>query len=105
MYPKYGSIAKAEIFWARGNKVIRDAYGKPAPEDKRLEAIADLRKVRELIPSGDRAEAAKRGLFELENLQNGMPAPEIVGPDIDGVEFKLSDYRGKVVVLDFWGDW
>lgn len=96
---------KAEIFWARGNKVIRDAYGKPAPEDKRLEAIADLRKVRELIPSGDRAEAAKRGLFELENLQNGMPAPEIVGPDIDGVEFKLSDYRGKVVVLDFWGDW
>ena len=23
----------------------------------------------------------------------------------DGVKFKLSDYRGKVVVLDFWGDW
>ena len=25
--------------------------------------------------------------------------------DIDGVVFKLSDYRGKVVMLDFWGDW
>ena len=25
--------------------------------------------------------------------------------DLDGVEFKLSDYRGKVVFLDFWGDW
>ena len=34
-----------------------------------------------------------------------MSAPEIEGNDLDGVAFKLSDYRGKVVVLDFWGDW
>ena len=85
--------------------MIRDAYGTPAPDDKRLEAIADLRQVCELVPGTDRSAAAERGLFELENLQNGMPVPEIVGPDIDGVEFKLSDYRGKVVVIDFWGDW
>ena len=39
------------------------------------------------------------------NLQVGKIAPEIEGPDIDGVTFKLSDYRGKVVMLDFWGDW
>ncbi|MDG2012430.1 MAG: redoxin domain-containing protein [Pirellulaceae bacterium] len=35
----------------------------------------------------------------------GKIAPDIVGPDIDEEEFQLSDYRGKVVVLDFWGDW
>ena len=35
----------------------------------------------------------------------GLPAPEIVGEDLDGVPFRLSDYRGKVVVLDFWGHW
>ena len=35
----------------------------------------------------------------------GKEAPEIEGPDIDGESFKLSDYRGKVVLLDFWGDW
>ncbi len=35
----------------------------------------------------------------------GKVAPDIAGPDIDGEEFKLSDYRGKVVMLDFWGDW
>jgi hypothetical protein len=35
----------------------------------------------------------------------GQAAPEIAGKDIDGVGFKLSDYRGKVVVLDFWGNW
>ena len=38
-------------------------------------------------------------------LEVGNRAPDILGEDIDGVKFKLSDYRGKVVMLDFWGDW
>jgi len=51
---------------------------------------------------GERAEG---DLFELRNLAIGKTAPDIEGEDLDGVMFKLSDYRGKVVVLDFWGDW
>ncbi len=43
--------------------------------------------------------------FVRERLQIGMVAPDIVGEDIDAIPFKLSDYRGKVVVIDFWGDW
>jgi hypothetical protein len=35
----------------------------------------------------------------------GTPARETAGIDLDGVAFKLSDYRGKVVLLDFWGYW
>lgn len=35
----------------------------------------------------------------------GSPAKEIAGKDLDGVAFKLSDYKGKVVLLDFWGYW
>lgn len=35
----------------------------------------------------------------------GLPAPEIAGEDLDGVPLRLSDYRGKVVLLDFWGNW
>ena len=35
----------------------------------------------------------------------GQLAPEIEGVDLEGTEFKLSDYRGKVVMLDFYGDW
>lgn len=38
-------------------------------------------------------------------LAIGKVAPDIEGEDIDGVPFKLCDYRGKVVLLDFWGDW
>jgi len=39
------------------------------------------------------------------DLAVGKPAPEIVGKDIDGKEIRLSDYKGKVVVIDFFGDW
>jgi hypothetical protein len=49
--------------------------------------------------------AAAGDLFELRELAIGKVAPDIQGQDIDGVAFKLSDYRGKVVVLDFWGNW
>jgi len=38
-------------------------------------------------------------------LAVGTEAPDIVGEDTDGKPMKLSDYRGKVVVLDFWGHW
>jgi hypothetical protein len=49
---------------------------------------------------------AKRKLDALRNpIVVGKPAPEIEAEDIDGKKFKLSDYRGKVVLLDFWGHW
>ena len=50
-------------------------------------------------------EVAKRDLFELRNLSIGKVAPEIKGEDIDGKVFALTEYRGKVIFLDFWGDW
>ncbi len=50
-------------------------------------------------------DVATSELFELTKLQVGMMAPEITGEDLDEIPFKLSDYRGKVVMLDFWGHW
>ena len=38
-------------------------------------------------------------------LEVGKTAPEIVGKDVNGKPMKLADYRGKVVVIDFFGDW
>lgn len=31
--------------------------------------------------------------------------PGIDGKDTDGVKFSLGDYEGKVLMIDFWGDW
>lgn len=41
----------------------------------------------------------------LPTLQIGTEAPEIVACDTTTTEIKLSDYRGKYVVLDFWATW
>jgi thiol-disulfide isomerase/thioredoxin len=48
---------------------------------------------------------AKAELYEINHLSVGKAAPEIEGEDIDGNKLKLSDYRGKVVVLSFWASW
>ncbi len=51
---------------------------------------------------GTVGEKAKAELFQIRHLAVGKLAPDIVGDDQDGKPFKLSDYRGKVVLLDFW---
>lgn len=89
-----------EARFARAGTVLGD---QEASDEARAMAKADLEAVKaSTSPLATRAEGQ---LFVLENLQIGMTAPDIEANDLDGVAFKLSDYRGKVVVLDFWGDW
>jgi hypothetical protein len=38
-------------------------------------------------------------------LNKGQVAPEITGKDVHGKAMKLSDFRNKIVVIDFFGDW
>ena len=47
-------------------------------------------------------EKAEAELFQIRQLAVGKVAPDIEGEDQDGKRFKLSDYRGKVVLVDFW---
>lgn len=56
-------------------------------------------------PTSKEAQRAKGKVFAAENLQVGMVAPDFTGKDVDGEPISLSDYRGKVLVVDFWGFW
>lgn len=42
---------------------------------------------------------------QLEQMYNPQLAPDIVMTDMNGETAKLSDLRGKVVLLDFWASW
>lgn len=63
---------------------------------------ADAKKADSLAPSmGGGDEDNDHGGSALA----GQPAPEIAGKLVDGSDFKLSDLKGKVVLLDFWAMW
>jgi hypothetical protein len=50
----------------------------------------------------DGLKTAKRDLLAIATILIGKTAPEIEGDDVNAKRFRLSDYRGSVVVLDFW---
>lgn len=41
----------------------------------------------------------------VEGKAVGNISPDVIGVDVDGKTIKLSDYKGKVVLLSFWGTW
>jgi peroxiredoxin len=63
---------------------------------------ARLRELLAFAPATASGRSAEGRLFELQHLQVGCVAPEILGTTLAGTPFRLSDYRGKVVVLEFW---
>lgn len=53
--------------------------------------------------TGEKVATAMRQ--QLSGNPLGLPAREIEGVDIEGKTFKLSEYKGKVVLLDFFANW
>jgi thiol-disulfide isomerase/thioredoxin len=52
-----------------------------------------------------REQGPKQPLAERGLLAKGTEAPAWTLKNSDGKDVKLSDFKGKVVVLDFWGSW
>ncbi len=99
---------QASAMLTLGKQLMSEKNAKP---ERVAEGRALLEKVQKnyagITSSRDEEYAAVAAgqLFELDNLQVGKTPPDFEVTDENGVKFKLSDYRGKVVVIDFWGNW
>lgn len=73
-----------------------------ATREQSFELLAD---VGERFAATEFGRQALDELFRLQNLIEGALAPDFEATTFDGTAFRLSDHRGKVVVLDFFGFW
>ena len=60
---------------------------------------------RENNPYPEYTEAVQAALYKALKLQPGQPAPEFTLYDLDGQSVSLSQFKGQVVLIDFWASW
>ncbi len=82
---------RASIEKERGKEYVARVLEEVAVSKKQVEALQKLLE-------------GKYAEFVLD-LSVGKMAPEAVSMDLAGKKVKLSDLKGKVVVLDFWATW
>ena len=72
-----------------------------------FEAYVDARwqSFEESNPFPEYTEALQAEMNKLSTLQPGQPAPDFTLHDPDGQPVSLSQFKGKVVLLDFWASW
>ena len=59
-----------------------------------------------MLASGKYLDRTRRhGPLKLVGNVQGLPAPDFQLPSLDGSKIKLSDFRGKAVLLNFWATW
>ncbi|WP_236974938.1 peroxiredoxin family protein [Membranihabitans maritimus] len=63
------------------------------------------REFKEFVEYYDKKAAQSTGSAGRFAVDIGQPAPDIALPNPEGEIMKLSDLRGKVVLLDFWASW
>ncbi|HEX5269844.1 MAG TPA: TlpA disulfide reductase family protein, partial [Gemmataceae bacterium] len=93
-------------------------FAKRLKDDKQTRAQVELQRgkefVQKMIDKGEKAHGEQRELEKLiaekyrdviPDLSVGRKVPEVTSEDVNGKAVKLSDLKGKVVVLDFWATW
>jgi len=66
---------------------------------------ADISHVFEVKANQEQIDLGQLTLKTYHVLIPGDPAPDFTALTYDGKPFKLSDYRGKYVLIDFWATW
>jgi thiol-disulfide isomerase/thioredoxin len=79
------------------------SVGGPSPDMAELESLYDS--ISQRLKETETAKVLKNAIDALKNTAVGIMAPDFTQTDVNGVPVKLSSFRGKYVLLDFWASW
>ena len=99
---RWGKDAVEKLKAADAEKLLKEAEGLFALAVDQFGDVSSFGQTKDDEPLG--GEAWKQ-LHELRDLAVGKPSPEIIGEDAAGKGLRLSDYRGRVVLLTFSTNW
>jgi peroxiredoxin len=83
--------------------VALGTLGGPSPDPS--EILPLLNGLSADIQQTETARAMKNALESLKSTENGVMAPDFEQTDTLGHPVRLSSFRGKYVLLDFWASW
>ena len=90
------------LYWFLAGEVIR---GFKRGSDAFELAQRMWEEFQEINPHPEYTEAVQAALYKALKLQPGQPAPEFTLHDLDGQPVSLSQFKGQVVLIDFWASW
>lgn len=61
--------------------------------------------IKDRFPGNPAVSSFLREMNAVKPVSIGQPAPEFVSATVEGKPIKLSDYRGKYLIVDFWASW
>lgn len=85
--------------------MLSEKLAKTCPEEAKMILRKLIEHADKEDPDGKIGVVARNELFDLEHLSVGLKAPELAGEDCNGKKIRLADYKGKVVLVSFFGDW
>lgn len=113
-----GHAALGLAWQAKRDFQVGESEGDPETErlaakaEKAFESVVreygdcpNLRSLGVRPPKATLGAEAEAELAEIRHLGIGQVAPDVEGEDLNGSRFKLSEHRGKVILLVFWASW